>query len=121
MQDQGIAYPLETVFLNRCGFLFPLQVAPLPVLCAMKVMAVFNRGKGRDFYDLMFLLQRTEPDYRFLEEKSGIGNKTQLIAKLGKTAELTDLSRKCRDFEHQLIEKADAARILRFGDLLRDL
>lgn len=120
-QDQEIEYPLETVFLNRCGFLFPLKVAPISVLCAMKVMAVLNRGKGRDFYDLMFLLQRTEPDYGFLEQKSDIGNKAQLVTELIKKIGSTDLSRKRRDFEHLLIEKSDAERILRFGDLLRDL
>ena len=120
-QDQEIEYPLETVFLNRCGFLFPLKVAPISVLCAMKVMAVLNRGKGRDFYDLMFLLQRTEPDYGFLEQKSDICNKAQLVAELIKKIGSTDLSRKRRDFEHLLIEKSDAERILRFGNLLRDL
>lgn len=120
-QDQEIEYPLETAFLNRCGFLFPLKVAPISVLCAMKVMAVLNRGKGRDFYDLMFLLQRSEPDYDFLEQKSDICNKAQLVTELIKKIESTDLSRKRRDFEHLMIEKTDAERILRFGDLLRNL
>lgn len=120
-QDQKINYRPETIFLNRCGFLFPLKVAPISVLCAMKVIAVLNRGKGRDFYDLMFLLQRTEPDYDFLEQKSNIRNKAQMIDELAKTAESTNLSQKCRDFEHLLIEKADAERVLRFGDFVRTL
>lgn len=120
-QDQEIEYPFETVFLNRCGFLFPLKVAPISILCAMKVMAILNRGKGRDFYDLMFLLQRTEPDYGFLEQKNGICNKAQLITELVKKVGSTDLSRKRRDFEHLLIEKTDAERILWFGDLVRNL
>jgi predicted nucleotidyltransferase component of viral defense system len=120
-QDQEIEYPLETVFLNRCGLLFPLKVAPIAVLCAMKIMAVLNRGKGRDFYDLMFLLQRTEPDYGFLEQKNGICNKAQLITELTKKVGSTDLSRKRRDFEHLLIEKSDADRIQWFGDLVRNL
>lgn len=120
-QDQGVDYPFETVFLNRCGFLFPLKVAPISVLCAMKVMAVLNRGKGRDFFDLMFLLQRTEPDYVFLEQKNGINNKAQLIMELIKKAGSTDLSRKRRDFEHLLIEKSDAERILWFGDLVKNV
>lgn len=120
-QDQEIEYPYETVFLNRCGFLFPLKVAPISVLCAMKVMAALNRGKGRDFYDLMFLLQRSEPDYGFLEQKSAIRNKALLIAELIKKADSTDLSRKRRDFEHLLIEKSDADRILWFGDFVKNL
>jgi predicted nucleotidyltransferase component of viral defense system len=120
-QDQKIEYPCETVFLNRCGFLFPLKVAPISVLCAMKVMAVINRGKGRDFYDLIFLLQRTEPDYSFLKQKKGISDKSQLITDLIKIVETTDLSRKCRDFAHLLIDKSEAERILRFGDLVKNL
>ncbi len=120
-QDQEIEYPYETVFLNRCGFLFPLNVAPISVLCAMKVLAALTRSKGRDFYDLMFLLQRSEPDYGFLEQKTAIHNKSRLIAELIKKADSTDLSRKRRDFEHLLIEKSDADRILRFGDLVRAL
>ncbi len=93
-QDQGIEYTSETVFLNRCGFLFPLRVAPIAVLCAMKVLDVLKRGNGRDFFDLMFLLQRTEPDYGFLEQKCGIGSKAQLISELLNKAGATDLSRK---------------------------
>lgn len=120
-QDQEIEYPFETVFLNRCGFLFPLKVAPISVLCAMKVIAVINRGKGRDFYDLMFLLQRTEPDYNFLDQKSSIRNKAQLITELTRKVGLTDLVRKRRDFEHLLIDKSDAERILWFGDWLKSI
>ena len=120
-QDQEIEYSLETVFLNRCGFLFPLRTAPISVLCAMKVLAVINRGKGRDFYDLMFLLQRTEPDYGFLEQKQGICNKAQLITELTKIVASTDLSRKRRDFEHLLIEKSDADKIQMFGDFIKTL
>lgn len=120
-QDQEIEYPLETVFLNRCGFLFPLKVAPISVLCAMKVAAVLNRGKGRDFYDLMFLMQRTKPDYAFLEQKNGISNQAQLITQLIKKVESTDLLHKRRDFEHLLIEKSDSDRIMWFGDFVRNL
>jgi predicted nucleotidyltransferase component of viral defense system len=120
-QDQEIDYPFETVFLNRCGFLFPFKVAPISVLCAMKVAAVLNRGKGRDYYDLMFLLQRTEPDYGFLEQKNGISNKAQLITELTGKANATDLSKKQRDFEHLLIEKSDSDRILLFGELVKNL
>jgi len=120
-QDQAVDYPSETVFLNRCGFLFPLKAAPISVLCAMKVMAVLHRGKGRDFYDLMFLLQRTEPDYDFLEQKGSICNKVQLITELTRKAGSTDLSLKCRDFEHLLIDRAEAKRVLWFADFVRGL
>ena len=72
-------------------------------------------------YDLMFLLQRTKPDYAFLEQKNGISNQAQLITELIKKVESTDLSHKRRDFEHLLIEKSDSDRIMWFGDFVRNL
>lgn len=45
-----------------------LQIFSLPrpsdvVLCSMKIAAMLARAKGRDFYDLMFLLVQSKPDY----------------------------------------------------------
>ena len=110
-------FTASTAFLR----IWILKVAPISVLCAMIVAAVLNRGKGRDFYDLMFLLQRTKPDYAFLEQKNGISNQAQLITELIKKVESTDLSHKRRDFEHLLIEKSDSDRIMWFGDFVRNL
>jgi hypothetical protein len=38
----------------------------------MKISALLSRGKGRDFYDTMFLLGLTEPDYGYLAEKASV-------------------------------------------------
>ncbi|MCK7531457.1 MAG: nucleotidyl transferase AbiEii/AbiGii toxin family protein [Marinilabiliales bacterium] len=65
-QDQEVDYHPVIVNIRGCGFYFPLPVPPDPVLCSMKATAVIDRGKGRDYYDLMFLLGQTKPDYSFL-------------------------------------------------------
>ena len=121
MADQGVSYEPETRFINHCGFVFPLRTAPQEILCAMKVCAVIGRGKGRDFYDLMFLLQRTEPDYHFLIQTIGIENREQLKERLTKTARATDLEMKRRDFEHLLIDRNQSKRILLFEDFIDSL
>ena len=121
MQDQGVTYPSKTEFINRCGFVFPLRTAPIDTLCAMKVNTVLTRGKGRDYYDLMFLLQRTKPDFYYLEIKAGIANWHQMIARLTDVAEETNLFHKSRDFEHLLFDKNDAKRILLFREFIKNL
>lgn len=64
--------------------------------------------KGRDFYDTIFLWQRTQPDYTFLSERSGIANKIQLVEIMKKVVAETDLNMKKRDFEHLLFEPSKA-------------
>jgi len=57
-------------------FLFP--VPPDDVLCAMKLSALLSRAKGRDFYDALFLLSLTKPNYDYLSKKQDIHNLTEL-------------------------------------------
>ncbi|MCQ2078304.1 MAG: nucleotidyl transferase AbiEii/AbiGii toxin family protein [Bacteroidaceae bacterium] len=107
-QDQGIIYPREMATIQRLGFYFPVAVPPLSVLLSMKLSALIARQKGRDFYDTIFLWQRTQPDYAFLNERSGIANKTQLVEIMRKVVNETDLNMKRRDFEHLLFEPSKA-------------
>ncbi len=46
----------------------------------MKAAAMFTRGKGRDYYDVMFLLSRTEPDYQLLAGRCDIRDLAELKA-----------------------------------------
>ena len=66
----------------------------------MKLSALLTRQKGRDFYDVLFLWQRTKPDYAFLAQSQGIENEEQLRTRLQEVVAKTDLKTKQRDFEH---------------------
>ncbi|MBG0860415.1 MAG: nucleotidyl transferase AbiEii/AbiGii toxin family protein, partial [Bacteroidales bacterium] len=101
-QDQGVNYTREMKNIRGCGFYFPFPVPPDAVLCAMKATALLERGKGRDFYDLMFLLGQTKPDYDFLAKRTGIINAGELKAEVRKLLKVTDMKTKARDFEHLL-------------------
>ena len=68
-QDQEYEYKPHIVNIKRAGFFFPFSVPPDSILCAMKLSALLTRQKGRDFYDAMFLLGQTEPDYEYLATK----------------------------------------------------
>jgi hypothetical protein len=120
-QDQGVSYNRVMGTLKGCGLFFSFPVPPDPVLCAMKLCALLSRGKGRDYYDVMFLLAQTAPDYAFLAAGCGIHDRVELKAALEKTLGAVDLTRKSRDFEHLLFQQENSRRILRFPEFIRTL
>jgi predicted nucleotidyltransferase component of viral defense system len=119
-QDQGVNYTREIKNIKGCGFYFPFPVPPDAVLCAMKATALLDRGKGRDFYDLMFLLGQTKPDYDFLQKRTGIKNATEFMAAVKKRLNMTDLKTKTKDFEHLLFNKENNKRIIRFKEFFEE-
>ena len=120
-QDQGFAYTPTMVNIKRLGFFFPFPVPPDSVLCAMKISALLSRAKGRDFYDAMFLLQQTEPDYRYLADKCAITDKAELKARLLDVAGKTNLQQKSRDFESLLFNKEKSKQVLLFKDFVESM
>jgi len=120
-QDQQVYYNVVHADIKGCGFYFPFPVPPDPVLCAMKTSAMLSRRKGRDFYDEMFLLAITRPDFEFLNQKCGIATMKHLKKAVAVMLKETDLTMKCKDFEHLLFNKTSSDRILRFGDFLANL
>ncbi len=119
-QDQGVRYTPEVKNIKGCGFYFPFPVPPDPVLCAMKVTALLERGKGRDFYDVMFLLGLTKPDYDFLVKRIGIKNAAELKIEIKKSLKSINLKTKTKDFEHLLFNKEKNKRILKFEEFLEE-
>lgn len=120
-EDQMVNYSTELASIRLCGFFFPIPVPPLPVLCSMKISAMLNRQKGRDFYDTIFLLSQTYPDYEFLSKRSGIENLNELKEAAGRIFKTADLNRKRRDFEHLLFDMNRSERILNIPKLFESL
>jgi predicted nucleotidyltransferase component of viral defense system len=120
-QDQLVDYKPEIINIKGCGFFFPMSVPPAAVLCAMKVAAMINRKKGRDFYDAMFLLSQTLPDFKFLSQRCGISSLDELKQAAEKLFKTVDLKSKMRDFEHLLFNKNNSARILRAPEFFKTL
>ena len=117
-QDQKVDYETATEFIKGCGFFFPFPVPTDAVLCAMKIAAMLARNKGRDYYDVMFLMAQTEPDYAFLTNRCGIRNKEELKSAVHESLQSVDLRQKQRDFEHLLFHRANSRKILYFADFM---
>ncbi|MDY0279198.1 MAG: nucleotidyl transferase AbiEii/AbiGii toxin family protein [Salinivirgaceae bacterium] len=120
-QDQLVKYDSKIVNIKGCGFFFPMPVPSDEVLCAMKLSAMLDRQKGRDFYDAMFLLSQTLPDFNFLHARAGISNMEDLKQEASKVFNNIDLKSKMKDFEHLLFNKNNSIQILRIPDFFREL
>lgn len=110
-QDQGLDYKRVIKPINMNGFNINIPVPPDNILCAMKLSAMITRQKGRDFYDSMFLLQQTKPDFNFLKVKCGIDSFNALEKRLNEVLEKVDLNVKEKDFEHLLFFPNGASSI----------
>lgn len=120
-QDQQIVYKPVMTNIKGCGFFFSFPVPTDEVLCAMKLSAMLSRQKGRDFYDAIFLLSQTKPDYHFLGKQKDIHNLDELKFATEEILKTIDLNKKMKDFEHLLFNKKNAARILQVGEFIDTL
>lgn len=120
-QDQNIFYNRVNINIKGCGFYFPFPVPTDEVLAAMKISAMLSRQKGRDFYDVMFLLSQTLPDFDFLHRKIKIGNMCELKQSVKTMLNSVDLNKKTKDFEHLLFNKSKSKQIIHFGEFFEEL
>jgi len=94
--------------------------APSPdILLSMKTGAVLERGKGRDYYDFIFLSGLTDPDFGYLDMKFGITHHAQLYERILESCETTDFENKSRDFEKLVIDREETRKVLLFREYIQ--
>jgi len=120
-QDQVVLYEPIIRNIKGCGFFFPFPVPSDSVLCSMKITAMLSRSKGRDFYDVMFLLAQTKPDFTFLANRCEIHTMQEFKQASIELLKTIDLTKKQKDFEHLLFNQTNSEKILRFGDFIQSL
>ncbi|MCK4827449.1 nucleotidyl transferase AbiEii/AbiGii toxin family protein, partial [bacterium] len=59
-------YEPDKPVIQKFNVLTQINAAPVNVLLSMKIGAVLKRQKGRDYYDCMYLMGKTEPNWRYL-------------------------------------------------------
>lgn len=120
-EPQHFDYEPEKNILNKFDVFTQILTTPANIILSQKLYAIFNRKtpKGRDFYDVVFLLSQNEPDYKYLQQKIGIDSKEllreKLIEKCG-TLSFDDLSDDVRAF---LINPDDVKKISLFEEYIK--
>jgi predicted nucleotidyltransferase component of viral defense system len=120
---QAFDYERDLKILNKFDVFTQVYATPLDILLSQKIYAALNRSraKGRDFFDIVFLLPQTKPNYEYLEKKLGIRNSQELKAELiSKTAKL-DFNELAKDVEPFLINADDSKKVKMFIPYIQSL
>ena len=115
---QGFKYEPYNFLLNKFEVFRKIKVTPVDIILSQKAAAIFGRkrAKGRDFYDLIYLMGMAEFNFDYLNFKFGIKNKAELkdeLLKKTKNFNFKELARDCSPF---LINSDDSERILSFRE-----
>lgn len=115
---QGFSYLSENYFLNKFDVFTDIRVTPIDILLSQKIFAAVNRKrpKGRDFYDITFLVSRTKPNYDYLYLKMGIENKVQLKNQVLDYIEKFDFKLISKDVTPFLLNQNDIKRVTKFKE-----
>ncbi len=116
----NIAYSPDRQILNKFDVFSEIFVTPVDILLSQKINAALNRkrAKGRDFYDIVFLLSFTKPDYQYLQQKLGIENADALRKHLLTATEGFDFKALARDVQPFLFHAEDARKVELFREYI---
>ncbi|MEX1014884.1 MAG: nucleotidyl transferase AbiEii/AbiGii toxin family protein, partial [Candidatus Paceibacterota bacterium] len=79
-----------------------------------------KRNKGRDFFDLVFLMSRhIKPDYRYLDVKLSISNADALKNELLEKGTQLNMEEMANDVRPFLFENSDTKKVEPFIDLIQ--
>jgi len=115
---QGYDYHPQVKVINKFDIFSEIRVTPLPVLLSQKIYAAIDRKqpKGRDFYDITFLLGQTRPDYKYLSQKLNVSTAEELRELVQQKIEPLNFEALADDVMPFLIRKGDVNRVLLFRD-----
>ena len=113
---QGVEYVPELQVINKFDVFTGIRVTPIDILLSMKIVAALSRKrpKGRDFFDITFLLGQTRPNYYFLNQKLGVNNSEVLRAALSQRIAPLDFDALAEDVSPFLIRQGDINRVRLF-------
>jgi predicted nucleotidyltransferase component of viral defense system len=109
-------YKPKKVILNKFEVFTEINVTPLDIILSQKIFAIFNRKtlKGRDFYDVIFLLSKTNPNYDYLQLKLEIKNEQELKRKLLTLGDKVNFKELAKDVESFLLNPKDSKKVTLF-------
>lgn len=115
-EPHNYSYTPENFILNQFDVFTPVKITPREILLSQKIYALINRNrkKGRDFYDIVFLMKNTKPDYGYLEFKLGIHDSASLKDAILNVCEQVDLDEMARDVMPFLFKPEEVKQIILF-------
>lgn len=121
-EPQHFDYEPEKNILNKFDVFTQILTTPVNIILSQKIYAIFNRKtpKGRDFYDVVFLLSQYDPDYKYLQQKAGIDSKELLREKLVEKCKTIEIGVLANDVNTFLINSEDVKKITLFEEYIKN-
>jgi predicted nucleotidyltransferase component of viral defense system len=109
-------YQPDRTILNKFDVFTEINVTPIDIILSQKIYAIFNRKtqKGRDFYDVVFLLSKTKPNYDYLQFRLDIENPDTLRSRLLEFSSQLDFGQLAEDVRPFLFDSQDSSKVEMF-------
>lgn len=116
------AYTPEVKILNKFWLVFPINTTPIDIIASQKIYAIFNRNrpKWRDFFDLVFLLSKTNINLEYLKQKIWTSSLNDVKEKLLKFCETLNFDELLNDVEIFLFEDSWKNNLKYFKEIIKD-
>lgn len=120
-EPQEVQYNPDKFILNKFDVFSRINIVPADILLAQKIYCIFNRSRpmGRDFFDVVFLLGKSNVNFDYLSQKLAIRNNTELRDKLLLRCAELDFRRLAKELEPFVYSKKEVNRVLMFPDVVR--
>jgi predicted nucleotidyltransferase component of viral defense system len=123
-EPQNFDFEPEKYLLNRFDVFTQIFITPKDLLLAQKFYTVINRvrNKGRDFFDIIFLLSLiNRPNYDYLKLKAGISTPEELKSRVLARCEEINMEEMARDVQPFLFNAGDAKKVTFFADYIKQV
>lgn len=116
-------YRPQRKIVNKFDVLTEIFTTPPDILLSQKICAALGRKrtKGRDFYDILFLWNKTQPNFEYLREKLEITNLKELKKELFKKIKTLDFKQLAREVGPFLFDAGEARKLELFGEVIKKL
>lgn len=121
-EPQNFDYEPQRFVLNRFEVFTTILTTPLPLLMAQKFYAIINRerNKGRDFFDLVFLMAKNvTPDYDYLNAKLSISKPAHLKDAVLERCKILNMQAMAKDVVPFLFESSEVKKVIQFEDIIK--
>lgn len=123
-EPQYFEYNPEWKLINKFDVFTDVATTPEDILLSQKFYAVINRprNKGRDFYDIVFLLGRNiKPNYNYLEQKIKISNEVELKESIKEKLSHLNMKEMAIDVSPFLFNAKDEKKVLLFENYFNSI
>ncbi|MCK4678930.1 MAG: nucleotidyl transferase AbiEii/AbiGii toxin family protein [Bacteroidales bacterium] len=120
-ESQHFDFKPQWKLLNKFDVFTQIAVTPPDILLSQKLYAIINRkrNKGRDFYDVVFLLGKSiKPNFNYLCLKLNISNRNELKQRLKEKLSEIDFQEMANDVRPFLFNTNDVKKVISFKEYI---